>query len=212
VSAVSIILLATVPFLVHHMMSSSASSGLVVILAATQITAIILFCTRSLTTWFRAAIAVATLALAAVVTIVPGLPAQAVGLVVTGCCHAAAYLSLLTWFTTSLRPNREPVVTGLARRVRRTMPDKVVRYTRHVTIAWCVFFASQLLFSLGLLLLAPATVWSAFVNVLNLPLLAAMVLAEFCCRLILFRHEPHTSLIDTLSAMRRARVMPANRP
>jgi uncharacterized membrane protein len=212
VSGIAIILLATVPFLVHHMLSGSVSSGLVVILAATQITAIILFCTRRLATRFRAAIVVATLALAATVMSVPGLPAQSVGLVVTGCCHAAAYLGLLTWFATSLRPNREPVVTVLARRVRRTMPDKVVRYTRRVTIAWCVFFASQLIFSLGLLLLAPETVWSAFVNVLNLPLLAAMVLAEFGCRLILFRHEPRTGLIDTISAMRRARVMPANRP
>lgn len=211
-SGIAIILLATIPFLVHHMLSGSASSGLVVILAATQITAITLFCTRRLATRFRATTVVATLALAAAVMIVAALPAQSFGLVVTGCCHAAAYLSLLTWFATSLRPNREPVVTGLARRVRRTMPDKVVRYTRHVTIAWCVFFASQLIFSLGLLLLAPETVWSAFVNVLNLPLLAAMVLAEFGCRLILFRHEPRTGLIDTLSAMRRARVMPANRP
>ena len=36
------------------------------------------------------------------------------------------------------------VVTGFARQIRRTMPDKVVRYTRLVTIAWCVFFATQL--------------------------------------------------------------------
>ena len=92
------------------------------------------------------------------------------------------------------------------------MPDKVVRYTRKVTIAWCVFFAAQLVVSLALLLLAPATIWSGFINLLNLPLIAAMVLAEFACRLVVFRHEPHTSLIDTLSAVRRARFMPASRP
>ena len=32
--------------------------------------------------------------------------------------------------------------TGLARRMRQTMPAKVVGYTRTVTIAWCVFFAA----------------------------------------------------------------------
>jgi uncharacterized membrane protein len=112
----------------------------------------------------------------------------------------------------SLRRGREPAVTGFARRLRRTMPDKVVRYTRQVTIAWCVFFAAQLGASAALLLMAPPAVWSAFVNLLNLPLLAAMVLAEFGCRLILFRHEPHTSLVDTIAALRHVRFTPAGRP
>jgi uncharacterized membrane protein len=212
VGGLSIVVLAIVPFLVHHMISGAASPGLVVSLAATQATAMILFCTRRLATWVRAAIVGAALLLAAAAMIAFGLPAASVGRVVTGGCHAAAYLSLLIWFATSLRPKREPVVTALARRVRRTMPDKVVRYTRQVTIAWCVFFAAQLVVSLLLLLLAPENVWSAFVNVLNLPLVTTMVLAEFGCRLILFRHEPRTGLIETLSAMRRAHAMPANRP
>ncbi len=91
------------------------------------------------------------------------------------------------------------------------MPDKVVRYTRQVTIAWCAFFAAQIVLSAVLLLVAPAAVWFAFVNLLNMPLVAAMILAEFGCRRILFRHEPRTSLSETLSAMRHARFTPASR-
>ena len=49
------------------------------------------------------------------------------------------------------------------------MPDKVVRYTRQVTVAWCVFFATQLVVSAALLLAAPAGTWSAFVSLLSRP-------------------------------------------
>ena len=152
------------------------------------------------------------LAVGAAVMVFSKTPAHAVGLVMTGGCHAIAYATLLAWFAVSLRPGHEPVVTGIARRVRRTTPDKVLRYTRQVTVAWCVFFAAQLALSAALLLVAPVAVWSTFVTLLNLPLIIAMGLAEFGCRMILFRHEGHTSLVDTLSALRRARFMPASRP
>jgi uncharacterized membrane protein len=142
---------------------------------------------------------------------VPGLPMRIVGLVVTGGCHTAAYSALLIWFGLSLRPGHEPIVTGFARRVRQTMPDSVVRYTRKVTIAWCVFFAGQLVVSTTLLLFAPHAAWFSFVTLLNLPLVVMMALAEFACRRVLFRHEDYTGLIKTLSALRHGGLMPANR-
>jgi uncharacterized membrane protein len=208
----SFILLAAAPFLVFHLTLGSESPWLAGILATAQITAMAGFFTRNWMFRYRAVLMVVLLAVAAAVMMLPGLPPRSFGLAVAGCCHAAAYLSLLAWFAMSLRSGRQPVVTSFARRVRRTMPDKVVRYTRQVTIAWCVFFAGQLTVSLGLLLLAPMTVWSIFVNLLNLPLLVAMALAEFGYRRVLFRHEPHTSLIDTLSGLRRARFTPATPP
>ncbi len=85
------------------------------------------------------------------------------------------------------------------------MPDKVMRYTRRVTIAWCVFFAMQLGVSAGLLIMAPAAVWSSFVNLWNLPLAVAMILAEYSVRVVLFWREPRTGLIATLAGMRHIR-------
>jgi uncharacterized membrane protein len=131
-----------------------------------------------------------------------GLPARSVELAFGGICHAAAYGCLLTWFATSLRSDREPVVTGFARRMRRTMPDKVVRYTGWVTVAWCVFFVAQLAMSATLLIAVPVSVWLRFVTLWNLPLVAAMGLAEFGCRLLLFWREPHTGLVATLAGLR----------
>jgi uncharacterized membrane protein len=208
----SIILLGTAPFLVYHGTFGVASAWLVGAVAAAQITTIAWLVTGKWAIRYRVSLAAGLLAIAAAVSVLPGLSALAVGLAMAGFGHAVAYSSLLIWFATSLRPGREPVVTGIARRVRRTMPDKVMRYTRRVTIAWCVFFAAQLVASATLLLTAPATVWSGFVTLLNLPLVTAMVLAEFGYRLILFRHEPHTGLIDTLSALRHTRFVRATRP
>jgi uncharacterized membrane protein len=96
--------------------------------------------------------------------------------------HTIAYLSVLTVFGTSLLPGRKAIVTILAEKSRGDLSPPVIRYTRRVTWAWCAFCAGQLLGSLLLLLFAPAQVWSAFINLCNLPLLAAMFCGEFAWR------------------------------
>ncbi len=205
------IFLGIVSFLVWRVTHGGGSQWPVGLLAITQITAVVGLLTVNWMFRYRALLLIGVLTTAATIVIVPGVSLQAAGLVVAGCCHAVAYISLLAWFAMSLRPNHEPVVTGIARRIRRTMPDKVVRYTRQVTIAWCVFFTAQVIVSLGLLVLAPPHVWSAFVNLLNLPLLLAMGAVEFVYRLILFRHEPHGALFNTLSALRRTKFTAVTR-
>jgi uncharacterized membrane protein len=171
--------------------------------AAIQVAAILWCFARIWPVRHFVALLAAIIAVAAASAVFLGLPpVQAAGSAIAGGCHAVAYISLLLWFATSLRPDHEPVVTSLARRVRRTMPDKVLRYTRHVTVAWCIFFAAQLAVSAGLLLLAPHAVWAGFVTLLNMPLVATMVLAEFGVRMILFRYEQRTGLLGTLAAMR----------
>jgi uncharacterized membrane protein len=159
----------------------------------------------------RPLLAVATIAALSVALLWPGLSARSVALAVGGICHAAAYACLLTWFAVSLQPNHEPVVTGFARRMRQTMPATVVRYTRRVTVAWSVFFAAQLVVSATLLIAAPIGAWSSYVSIWNLPLITAMVLAEFTCRWLLFRREPHTGLFATLAGLRRITGAPGNR-
>ena len=106
-----------------------------------------------------------------------------------GLPHAVAYLLLLWYFGRSLRSGREALITRLARKVRGTLSPERERYTRRLTIAWCVFFAAQITLSAALLALAPLDTWSFFVNVLNAPLVAAMFLADLACRLVRFRDE-----------------------
>jgi uncharacterized membrane protein len=199
---VFIILLLAAAFLAYRAIEG-APAWFGGILAAIQVSVIVWLSTRGWSPRSRASVLGGTLAGGVVMAAL--LPVRDVSLMVGGGCHAIAYASLLLWFSRSLRAGQEPVVTAFARRIRRTMPDKVVRYTRQVTVAWCVFFAAQLAVSAGLLALAPPEVWVAFVTLLNLPLLAAMMLGEFATRMILFRHEPHTGLIDTIAALRQAR-------
>src|SRR5215469_1039269 len=114
----------------------------------------------------------------------------------SGLPHALIYAALLTMFAATLRRGRAPLVTALARRMYAVVPEEMAVYTRRVTWAWCAFFAAQLATSLALFLFAPLVVWSFFVNVLNLPLLALMFIAEHSCRPFLLRNAPRHSLDD----------------
>ena len=105
---------------------------------------------------------------------------------VSGIWHAMAYLFLLWFFGRTLAPGTEPLVTRFARRVHGVLPPDIERFTRNVTIAWCVFFAAQLVVSALLFAFASLELWSAFVNLLNLPLLGAMFAGQ-----LIYRHVRH---------------------
>jgi uncharacterized membrane protein len=120
-----------------------------------------------------------------------------VGLIAaSGLPHALIYAALLVIFAATLRRGRDPLVTALSRRMYAVVPEEMAVYTRRVTWAWCAFFVAQLATSLALFLFAPVVVWSFFVNVLNLPLLALMFIAEHTCRPFLLRNAPRHSLDD----------------
>jgi uncharacterized membrane protein len=129
-------------------------------------------------------------------------------LVASAVPHAMAYLALLAVFAASLQPGREAVVTILARRARGHLPDRVVRYTRRVTWAWCWFFGAQLLGSLLLLLFAPPDAWSLFVNLCNLPLIIAMLGAEYAYRQWRHAAQPPERLVDMIRCFSQLRTGP----
>ncbi|MEA2790704.1 MAG: hypothetical protein QOG73_3110 [Acetobacteraceae bacterium] len=207
-----IVLICIAPLLIYRVTVGAGAPWLAGPALGVQVTIVVWVMTRRLAIWWRALLAILALDVVAISIFLLGLTARSVGLAVGGICHAMAYSGLLIWFATSLRPGREPVVTGLARQMRRTMPLEVVRYTRAVTIAWCGFFAAQLGISAALLAGAPEATWSFFVNLLNVPLIVAMILAEFVCRLVLFHHEQRTGLIATLAGLRHIRGAPGGRP
>ena len=206
-----VLLLGVTPFLLYHVTTGFVPAWLISVISAAQVAAVAWLVTRRQPVHSRAVLVGGAVAIAVGVALMPGLPARSAVLGIGGLCHAVAYLSLLIWFAASLRAGREPIVTSLARRIRRTMPASVVRYTRQVTLAWCVFFCAQIIVSAVLLVFAPVAVWSSFVNLLNLPLIVAMALAEFACRAWLFRGESPTGLVATLAGLRDARGLPRSR-
>ncbi|SMF18805.1 Uncharacterized membrane protein [Azospirillum oryzae] len=112
--------------------------------------------------------------------------------------HAAIYVGLLALFGRTLLAGREPLITWIARRIRGSLTDEMLVYTRRVTIAWCLFFAGQLAMSALLFASAPPAVWSFFINVLDLPLVAAMFLTEYAYRLRKFWNYSHGSIADVV--------------
>lgn len=113
---------------------------------------------------------------------------------VSGLSHAAAYLFLLWYFGRTLARGREPLVSRFARSVHGALDAPMELFTRNVTIAWCVFFATQLAVSALLLAFATVTTWSMFINLLNLPLVALMFVGQFAYRTIRFPDYPRVSL------------------
>ena len=109
------------------------------------------------------------------------------GLVVaTGLPHATAYIAFLTLFAASLLPGRESLITGVARRIRGSLTPEQHAYTRRVTWAWCIFFATQLAASAALLMWAPFGAWSLFVTVLHFPLVLLVFAIEYAYRSMRF--------------------------
>jgi uncharacterized membrane protein len=117
-----------------------------------------------------------------------------------GLPHAATYLLLLWFFSRTLGRGKEPLITRLARRVHGSLPPAMQTYTRRLTIAWCWFFGAQVAISVFLGAFATLHTWSAFVNLLNLPLLALMFLAEYGYRVTRHRDFPHASLKQSVEA------------
>jgi uncharacterized membrane protein len=206
-----LILAGIAAFLIHQDLTGLTPAWPVGAAVAMQAAAAVWFISRKLAFRYRGIPAVVVILILAAVFLF-GLPVRSVDLAFGGMCHAAAYVGLLAWFAGSLRPGQEPAVTGFARRIRRTMPDKVLRYTRWVTIAWCAFFGGQIGISALLLTMASQTVWISFVNLWNLPLVLSMIVAEFGVRLLLFRREPRTGLLDTLYGLHRLRARPGSLP
>ena len=122
--------------------------------------------------------------------------------------HAMAYLALLAVFATSLLPGREAVVTVFARKARGHLPDRVLRYTRRDTWAWCWFAVVQLIGSMLLLRFAPLSAWSLFVNVGNLPLIGILLGAEYLYRQWRYAAEPPERLADMCRVFKQIRTGP----
>ncbi len=121
----------------------------------------------------------------------------------SGISHTAAYVFLLWYFARTLARGREPLITRYARGVHGSLQPGMELFTRRVTIAWCVFFASQLIVSALLLAIAPLSAWSLFINLLNLPLLTLMFVGQLAYRAVRHPDYPRTSVMQAIRAFTR---------
>lgn len=129
-------------------------------------------------------------------------------LAVNGLSHATLNLSLLGLFGRTLLRDREPLISQIARHITGPLQPEIVVYTRHVTIAWCAFFLSQVLISLSLYLFAPLAAWSLFINVLDVPLLVIMFVGEHSYRTARFPDHRKTSILEAIEVYSKDFALP----
>lgn len=132
--------------------------------------------------------------------------ARFAALLISGISHAGFFAALGLGLGASLRgPGPDPI-TQLAERLDPSWRPEMANFTRAVAIAWTYFFLAQCLISGLLAALAPRDIWSLFVNVLDLPLVAAMFIGEYMIRCRRFPDHPHIGLMGVVRAVRDGRL------
>jgi uncharacterized membrane protein len=192
---VGIALIVIAPVVIHVAITTSTWTQLIVIIPIAQMTilgAIAVFRDPARIKWLGPIAVIAALVIFCAersglsLTALPGLP------------HAMAYSALLLGFGYTLLPGHEAVLTRAVNAVRGPLPAEMVVHTRRVTLAWCCFFAAQLVGSMALYVFAPLEIWSFFINVLNLPLVVLMFVAEGLYRFFRFRDFPMDRFSDII--------------
>lgn len=117
--------------------------------------------------------------------------------------HLGANLALGTLFGRSLLGGGEALITQLAKAVHHGEISEHKRlYTRKATLAWTLFFLGNALISAILWFLAPQSAWSVFANLLSMPLLGAMFVAEHIWRVHALPPEERPSIAQVARAYR----------
>lgn len=116
--------------------------------------------------------------------------------------HVGTNALLGLGFGRTLGAGREPMCTRIARTMHGTVSPALARYTRQVTAAWAMFFAGTVAISSLLFAFGTIEAWSTFANLLTMPLVGLMFLAEYLVRLRLLP-EDRSSILDAVRAYRR---------
>lgn len=116
--------------------------------------------------------------------------------------HAGVHLALALVFGSTLRPGREPLVSGIARRLHREFTPDLARYTRQVTLAWTAYFLGMAAVSLALFLSGAFAAWSLLANVLTPCLIASLFAGEYLLRYWLHPEFDRVGLPQIIEAYR----------
>lgn len=121
--------------------------------------------------------------------------------------HVGINGALGLFFGQSLLRGREPLCTHFASLAHEHVGPRLARYTRQVTVAWTLFFLCMVSASALLFAFAPMAVWSAFANLLTLPLVGAMFVAEGAVRRFKLPPEERLGILATIAAYRKSMAM-----
>jgi uncharacterized membrane protein len=124
--------------------------------------------------------------------------------------HLGIHVALGVFFGKSLLGPGEALITRMARRIfSHELSERKVRYTRHVTLAWTLFFFTNALVSTGLFVFAPPAIWSVHANLLTGPLIAVMFTVEHLWRRCVLPPHERPGLADVVRAYRRESAAPS---
>lgn len=125
-------------------------------------------------------------------------------------------LLLALFFGLTLRTGHEPLIARFARRIHGAdYSPRIARYARQATWAWTLFFVAMALIPVVLFAVSTVDVFSFFVNILSLPLLGLMFLAEYAARRWCLRGIAHVPLSRSFALYREERnggLPPSPRP
>jgi uncharacterized membrane protein len=120
--------------------------------------------------------------------------------------HFGINAALALVFGRTLLAGRQPLVTYFARFTHERLTPAIVAYTRRVTLAWTLFFVACALVSALLFFLGPLAWWSVFANLLTLPLVGLMFVAEHVARRRALPPEEQRSVASVVRAYLAARA------
>lgn len=118
--------------------------------------------------------------------------------------HAGMYALLCVAFGRTLRGDQTPMISRFAGIVHGKLSPALSRYTRLATWAWSSYFGAIATLSLLLFWLAPVYIWSAFANLLGIPLLALMFAGEYAVRCYVLPPADRAGPLQAIRAYRQA--------
>jgi uncharacterized membrane protein len=189
--------------LISHVTLFSSEVPAIAVLAPLVLPGLLLMWTTSYRG--RCALLLAACALAGVAA--AALTSHAVADLLPLAGQLALCLPVAWLFGRTLMPGEQPLVTRVSRAVHGSLPPAMEAYTRNVTAAWAAFLFGLCIVSVLLFVLAPREVWSVFANLLLLPLVGCMFVAEHAYRTRRHPWFAHATLAQSVAAFQRQRAV-----
>jgi uncharacterized membrane protein len=118
--------------------------------------------------------------------------------------HAGSHALLGIWFGGSLLAARNgrghAVITGLATRLHGPLPAPILRYTAQITALWTMYFILMAVASVALFAFGSLQAWSTLANLVTMPLVIFIFVAEYAVRLRLHPNFEHVSILAGVRA------------
>ncbi|MHB1530727.1 COG4648 family protein [Acidithiobacillus sp.] len=96
--------------------------------------------------------------------------------------RSGIFALLTAVFGLTLLPGHIPMVSRIAELIHGSLSDRLLLYTRRVTMAWAIFFATMTGLPLIIFLFIPQQLWFLFTNIISAMLVALMFFAEYIVR------------------------------